>query len=252
MPDVSCAFHYPNLTPLCRARAANAAAPPAGTATAEQLARLRALVTSMGANTGATRASAPALASSAAAATASDPGESAYDPSPILHLMCTDDELALSDILTPDNLIPLFTSHPTLLPALFPHLPPDLLPSAISTTPTPQQTAQLTETLQRTIHSPPFRTAVAQLDRALQTGQLGGFVRSLGLPPSAGTSVGAFLRAIVEQARRDDEGAGGSDTIGCFKVESDYKTNKTNSSQNNCISSADWIGLDEQPAVGSA
>jgi len=210
MPDVSCSCHYPNLTPLCRARAANAAAPPAGTATAEQLARLRALVTSMGANTGATRASAPELAS-AAAATASDPGESAYDLSPILYLMCTDDELALSDILTPDNLIPLFTSHPTLLPALFPHLPPDLLPSAISTTPTPQQTAQLTETLQRTIHSPPFRAAVAQLDRALQTGQLGGFVRSLGLPPSAGTSVGAFLRAIVEQARRG--GDDGSNTM---------------------------------------
>ena len=86
MPDVSCAFHYPNLTPLCRAHAANAAVPPAGTATAEQLARLRALVTSMGANTGAARVSAPALASSAAAATPSDPGESALLallPSPI-------------------------------------------------------------------------------------------------------------------------------------------------------------------------
>lgn len=76
---------------------------------------------------------------------------------------------------------------------------------------TPQQTAELTEALQRTIHSPPFRASVAQLDRALQTGQLGEFVRSLDLPPSAGTSVGAFLRAIMEQTRRANaEGASGS------------------------------------------
>ncbi|KAL4075166.1 proteasome complex subunit Rpn13 ubiquitin receptor-domain-containing protein [Scleroderma yunnanense] len=180
------------------ARAANAAAPPAGTATTEQLARLRALITSIGANTGAPRTSDPAPAPAAAPATE------------------LDDELALSDILTPDNLIPLFTTHPTLLPALFPHLPPDLLPSSASTsTPTPQQTAQLTEALQRTIHSPPFRAAVAQLDRALQTGELGEFVRGLGLPPSAGTGVGAFLRAIAEQARREggDQGTSGGDMM---------------------------------------
>lgn len=55
---------------------------------------------------------------------------------------------------------------------------------------------------------------MAQLDRALQTGQLGGFVRSLDLPPNAGTGVGAFLRAIVEQARREgEEGASASDTM---------------------------------------
>lgn len=55
---------------------------------------------------------------------------------------------------------------------------------------------------------------MAQLDRALQTGQLGGFVRSLGLPPNAGTGVGAFLRAIVEQARREgEEGTSASDTM---------------------------------------
>ena len=55
---------------------------------------------------------------------------------------------------------------------------------------------------------------MAQLDRALQTGQLGGFVRSLDLPPNAGTGVGAFLRAIVEQARREgEEGTSASDTM---------------------------------------
>lgn len=120
-----------------------------------------------------------------------------------------DDELALSDILTPANLLPLFTSHPSLLPSLFPHLPPDLLPQQQDSPLTPQQTAQLTDALQRTIHSPPFRTTVVQLDRALQTGELRDFVRSLGLPESAATGVGAFLRAIAEQARREGSGDSG-------------------------------------------
>lgn len=35
-------------------------------------------------------------------------------------------EMSLSDILTPANITPLFTSHPSLIPTLFPHLPPDL------------------------------------------------------------------------------------------------------------------------------
>ncbi|KIJ14994.1 hypothetical protein PAXINDRAFT_99784 [Paxillus involutus ATCC 200175] len=142
--------------------------------TPEQLARLRALVTSMGANSG---------------------------PNP-------DDEVSLTDILTPSNLLPLFTSHPTLLPSLFPHLPQELLPQSNGPL-TPQQTARLTESLQRTINSPPFRAAVAQLDRALRTGALGGFVRGLGLPESAGTGVGAFLRAIGDQARREGTGGNG-------------------------------------------
>ena len=123
------------------------------------------------------------------------------------HPPIPDDELSLTDILTPSNLLPLFATHPELLSSLFPHLPPDLLPSGNAPL-TPQQTAQLTETLQRTINSPPFRASVVQLDRALRTGALGSFVRSLGLPESAGTGVSAFLRAIGEQARRDGEGGG--------------------------------------------
>ncbi len=35
-------------------------------------------------------------------------------------------EMSLSDILTPANITPLFTSHPQLIPTLFPYLPPDL------------------------------------------------------------------------------------------------------------------------------
>ncbi|KAG9227517.1 hypothetical protein CCMSSC00406_0000837 [Pleurotus cornucopiae] len=101
-------------------------------------------------------------------------------------------ELSLTDILTPDNLRPLFTSRPELIPALFPHLPPDL--------PLPPST----EVLERVIHSPQFRASVASFDQALRTGLLGGLVRGLGLPEEAGTSVEAFLRAIQEQADRGD------------------------------------------------
>ena len=128
------------------------------------------------------------------------------------HPFIPDDEVPLTEILTPSNLLPLFTSHPELLSSLFPYLPPELLPSGNEPL-TPQQTAQLTETLQRTINSPPFRTAVAQLDRALRTGALGGFVRSLGLPESAGNGVGAFLRAIAEQAREGQGGNGPEDRM---------------------------------------
>lgn len=130
--------------------------------------------------------------------------------SDLFDLLIPDDELSLTDILRPSNLLPLFTSHPELLPSLFPHLPPDLLPSGNAPL-TPQQTAQLTETLQRTINSPPFRSAVLQLDRALRTGALGGFVRSLGLPESAGTGIGAFLRAIGDQSRREGQGRSGQE-----------------------------------------
>ncbi|KAI9464340.1 adhesion regulating molecule [Boletus coccyginus] len=142
-------------TPTAPSGNTSASLPP-GT-TPEQLARLRALVTSMGANAG---------------------------PNP-------DDEVSLTDVLTPSNILPLFTSHPALLSSLFPHLPPDLLPSG-NTPLTPHQTAQLTENLQRTISSPPFRAAVAQLDRALRTGALGGFVRSLGLPEAQAQGLTRF------------------------------------------------------------
>ncbi|KAG2368717.1 proteasome complex subunit Rpn13 ubiquitin receptor-domain-containing protein [Suillus spraguei] len=109
----------------------------------------------------------------------------------------SEDELLLTDVLSSQNLLQLFQSHPDLLPALFPHLPPELIPSSDAT---PQQVVEI---LQRMTNSPPFRSAVAQLDRALRTGALGEFVRSLGLPESAATGVGAFLAAIAEQARQE-------------------------------------------------
>jgi len=101
-------------------------------------------------------------------------------------------EYSLADILTPANITPLFTSHPELVPTLFPHLPSDL--------PNPPNA----ETVAQIIASPQFRSAVSNLDQALRTGLLGGFVRTLGLPEEAGTSVEAFIRAIQDQATRED------------------------------------------------
>jgi len=101
-------------------------------------------------------------------------------------------EYSLADILTPANVTPLFTSHPELVPTLFPHLPSDL--------PNPPNAEILTQI----IASPQFRSAVSNLDQALRVGLLGDFVRSLGLPEEAGTSVEAFLKAIQDQATGDD------------------------------------------------
>jgi len=109
-------------------------------------------------------------------------------------------ELSLTDVLSADNLNPLFTSHPELIETIFPHLPPDLPAS-----PSPEVLSQI-------VSSPQFRAAVASFDRALRTGLLGGLVRQLGLPDDAGTGVEAFLRAIREQARGSELGGESMET----------------------------------------
>ncbi|KAH9002645.1 adhesion regulating molecule [Lactarius hatsudake] len=106
----------------------------------------------------------------------------------------------LADVLTADNLDPLFTSYPELIESIFPHLPPELSAGPSS------------EVLSRIVSSPQFRSAVASFDRALRTGLLGGLVRQLGLPEEAGSSVGAFLSAVREQARGDRPGGENMDT----------------------------------------
>ena len=98
-------------------------------------------------------------------------------------------------MLTVENLSPLFTNHPDLIPSLFPYLPADL--------PVPPSA----ETLRQIIASQQFQAAVRNLDQALHTGLLGGFVRSLGLPEEAGTGVEPFLRAIRDQARGREGGS---------------------------------------------
>ncbi|TRM63950.1 proteasome complex subunit Rpn13 ubiquitin receptor-domain-containing protein [Schizophyllum amplum] len=102
-------------------------------------------------------------------------------------------DVSLTDILTPANLNPLFTSHPELISTLFPHLPPDL--------PMPPST----QVLRQIINSPQFRSAVGNFDQALRTGLLGNLVRAFGLPEEAGTGIAPFLRAIQEQADRQGD-----------------------------------------------
>ncbi|KAK1231188.1 hypothetical protein PQX77_005714 [Marasmius sp. AFHP31] len=123
------------------------------------------------------------------------PGKTSSPPYlPIVNLLTrarTLSELSLTDILTPANIGPLFTSHPELVPSLFPHLPPDL--------PTPPSE----EALQQIINSPQFRAAVSNFDQALRTGLLGGLVRGLGLPEEAGLGVEQFLKAIQDQADKE-------------------------------------------------
>ncbi|KLO16778.1 adhesion regulating molecule [Schizopora paradoxa] len=108
--------------------------------------------------------------------------------------------VSLRDVLTRENVAPLFTTHPELIPALFPHLPPDL--------PIPPSP----EALQRVVNSPQFQEAVRSFDQALHTGLLGGLVRSLGLPEDAGTGVEPFLRAVQNQAEREGSGSSSSST----------------------------------------
>jgi len=155
--------------------------------------------------TTATSSQPPAAASGASSSTnqASNPSNFEATPEQLaaLHTMLRSmnnggatqpaEDVSLTDILTPANLLPLFNDHQDLVPTLFPHLPPDL--------PVPPSE----QVLQRIIHSPQFRAAVSNFDQALRTGLLGGLVRSLGLPEEAGTGIRAFLRAIQEQADRE-------------------------------------------------
>ena len=105
--------------------------------------------------------------------------------------------VALSDLLTPANLAPIF-AQPELARSIFPHLPSDM--------PFPPSE----DVLRRVISSAQFRSAVAELDRALSTGLLGDLVRGLGLPESAGTGIEPFIRAIAEQARQQQSDSGSS------------------------------------------
>jgi len=110
-------------------------------------------------------------------------------------------DLSLGDVLTPTNLQPLF-SNTTLIRTVFPSHPTDL--------PIPPSP----DTVRRIVESPPFQASVRQLDQALATGMLQGLVVGLGLPASAGTGVGPFLKAIEEQAKKNPAPAQGDDREG--------------------------------------
>lgn len=96
-------------------------------------------------------------------------------------------DINLNDVLTPSAIGPLL-NNPEIASALFPHLPANIERSP--------------EELTAVIQSPQFAQALQSLSVALQSGQLGPLLSQLGLDPSAGNGVEAFLRAIQEQAGR--------------------------------------------------
>ncbi|PKY37764.1 adhesion regulating molecule [Rhizophagus irregularis] len=96
-------------------------------------------------------------------------------------------DVSLVDVLTPSAIGPLL-NNPEIASALFPHLPANIERSP--------------EELAAVIQSPQFAQALQSLSIALQSGQLGPLLSQLGLDPSAGNGVEAFLRAIQEQANR--------------------------------------------------
>lgn len=107
--------------------------------------------------------------------------------------------VALSDVLSPTSLAPLFEpANSGVLASLQDFLPPDL-PNDPSSTPE--------ETLRKVIQSAPFQSSVRQLDRAFATGLLGQLMPGFGLPIEAGLSVDAFLKEIHDKAKRDQGGA---------------------------------------------
>ncbi|RIB04443.1 proteasome complex subunit Rpn13 ubiquitin receptor-domain-containing protein [Gigaspora rosea] len=97
-------------------------------------------------------------------------------------------DVNLIDVLTPSEISPLLSNPEVASGTLFPHLPSD-----INRTP---------EELREVIQSPQFAQALQSLSIALQSGQLGPLLTQLGLDPSAGSGVEAFLRAIQNQVSR--------------------------------------------------
>ncbi|CAO3684023.1 unnamed protein product [Umbelopsis vinacea] len=97
--------------------------------------------------------------------------------------------LDLSSVLTSEAVRSILNDS-EVASALFPHLP--------------EGSQHTNEELQEIMHSPQFRQSLHRLSVALQSGQLGPLMSQLGLDPSAGNGVEAFLTAIEEQARRRD------------------------------------------------
>ncbi|RUS20652.1 hypothetical protein BC937DRAFT_94691 [Endogone sp. FLAS-F59071] len=96
-------------------------------------------------------------------------------------------DINLANVLTPTAIGPLL-NDPQICSALFSYLP--------------ENSQRTPEELRDIIQSPQFTQALQSLSIALQSGQLGPLLTQLGLDPSAGNSVEAFLNAIQEQAGR--------------------------------------------------
>ncbi|CAG8522017.1 5077_t:CDS:10 [Paraglomus brasilianum] len=101
-------------------------------------------------------------------------------------------DLNLADILTPSAIEPLL-NNPEIASVLFPEIP--------------QNIERTPEELREVMRSPQFHQALQTLSVALQSGELGPLLSQLGLDPSAGNGVEAFLRAIQEQVQGQGEGS---------------------------------------------
>ncbi|KAG8849055.1 hypothetical protein FRB96_000955 [Tulasnella sp. 330] len=179
----------PQLQPIGHASsssAASASAPaippmnlPPGT-TPEEVARLRALLQSMGSRGG--------------QGGSGRRGQLAF----------AEPDFSLSHVLTSQNLQPVLSSQALLQSLIYPTLPSDLPPS---------DSPPSADTIRRIIESPPFQASVRQLDQAFATGMLQGLAVGLGLPSEAGSSVSAFLKAVGEKnPTKKGEGEGSMDT----------------------------------------
>ncbi|KAJ2077739.1 hypothetical protein H4R24_004944 [Coemansia sp. RSA 988] len=94
----------------------------------------------------------------------------------------------LVDVLTPSNLSAVLEDS-RLRSSLFPTLP-DNIPHT-------------RQGLDEVVRSPQFQQALDSLSYVLESGQLAPLVTQLGLDPTAGTSVGAFLEAIEKQLKNE-------------------------------------------------
>ncbi|KAJ1836733.1 hypothetical protein LPJ63_000053 [Coemansia sp. RSA 2711] len=100
------------------------------------------------------------------------------------------EQVHLADVLTPENLRAVLEDE-RLRHALFPTLPDEIPRSQ--------------RALGQIIRSAQFQQALNSLSYVLESGQMAALVTQLGLDAEAGTSVAAFLQAIQEQLKREQD-----------------------------------------------
>ncbi|KAI8982506.1 hypothetical protein BDB01DRAFT_149170 [Pilobolus umbonatus] len=98
--------------------------------------------------------------------------------------------ISLNDVLTPQALNSLLQDN-KVCESLYPYLP--------------EESTKDLEEVRQVVRSPQFSQSLHSLSAALQTGQLGPLLSQLGLDPSAGNNVEAFLKAIMDQAKEKND-----------------------------------------------
>lgn len=125
----------------------------------------------------------------------------------------TDDDCRLTDILNPGTMSGLLAQDQSLVPEITSLLPPGV---ELSQNPT-------SEELMTVLSLPQITDAVSSLDNALRSGGLPpSMMRELGLPESAGSSVGAFiagLRSLGPEGSGNTSGGSGSGAGGAGRTQ---------------------------------